>query len=212
MRASGGCPLCIERHSRRSWQGLGVCSVTIRPKPARSASGSGGFRRNAAAGLDAPARSKKAVPERTALMVYKGEIRAGDRSGGRSGRRGRFHFRRTDRTGSGRWDGSRWGSDDPAAGRSQAGVPASSSPPGRSHRSFRSSDRLENTGYHTGTPAQKTDGYIHWCGSAAFPDGFRSPDRPDLSAVQRSLLPFPAPPIKNILSASVHDFFTFIMP
>lgn len=36
MRASGGGPLCIERHSRRSWQGLGVCSVTIRPKPARS--------------------------------------------------------------------------------------------------------------------------------------------------------------------------------
>lgn len=142
--------------------------------------GSGGM----PAGPNTPADSKKAVPERTALMVYKGEIRAGDRSGGRSGRRGRFHFHRTDRTGSGRWDGSQWGSDGPAAGRSQAGVPAGGRPPGRSHRSFRSSDRLENTGYHTGTPAQKTDGYIHWCGSAAFPDGFRSPDRPDLSAVR----------------------------
>ena len=170
MCASGSWPVCIVRHTRRSgrvWY------------PGQA--GSGGM---LPAGLEAPARSKKAVPERTALMVYRGEIRAGDRSGGRSGHRGRFHFRRTDRTGSGRWDGSRWGLDDPAAGRSQAGVPAGGRPPGRSHRSCRSSGRLEKTGYHTGTPAQKTDGYIHWCGSAAFQDGFRSQDRPDLFAVR----------------------------
>ena len=37
MCASGSCPVCIERHTRRSWQSLSVYSVTIRPaEPARS--------------------------------------------------------------------------------------------------------------------------------------------------------------------------------
>ena len=47
MRASGSCPLCIERHTRRSGR---VLAYTLLPS-ARSlpgpASGSGGFRRNA---------------------------------------------------------------------------------------------------------------------------------------------------------------------
>lgn len=81
MRASGSYPVCIVRHTRRSgrvWRVLchhpsGVCPVRHPGK-----AGSGGR----PAGPNTPAGSKKAVPGRTALMVYRGEIRAGDRSGG----------------------------------------------------------------------------------------------------------------------------------
>ena len=47
MRASGSCPLCIVHHTRRSGRVLACAmSPSVRNLPG-SASGSGGFRRNA---------------------------------------------------------------------------------------------------------------------------------------------------------------------
>ena len=63
MCASGSCPVCIVCHTRRSWQGL-ACALS--PSARRSlpgpASGSGGFRRNAARRIEYSRTQQKSCP------------------------------------------------------------------------------------------------------------------------------------------------------